>query len=120
MTSGEALHEFFNSFDVPAYPETAVPDDAGYPRITYSVGTGYFGEGEMALTANIWYRGESEAEPTAKAVQIGDEIGRNGCTASADGGYIWLKRGSPFMTVVPDEDNSIKRRKLNITAEFFI
>ena len=48
-----------------------------------------------------------------------DAIGRGGCTVPVDGGYIWLYMGSPVLRAVLDEDNSVKRRALNITAEYF-
>lgn len=120
MTADKALHQFFNSFDIPAFPETAVPDKQEMPYITYSFATSAFDDLPVGLVANIWYKTESEAIPTAKGMQIGDAIGRGGCLVSVDGGYIWLTKGSPFLRAVPDEENTIKRRSLNITAEFFV
>ena len=36
-----------------------------------------------------------------------------------DGGVLWLKRGTPFAQSMGDEtDDLIKRKYLNITAEF--
>lgn len=119
MTADKALHQFFNGFGIPAFPETAVPDKQEMPYITYSFATAIFGELPVNLTVNIWYKTESETIPTAKGAEIGEAIGRGGCTVDVDGGYIWLLRGSPFMRAVPDEENTIKRRVLNITAEYF-
>ena len=40
-------------------------------------------------------------------------------TIPCDGGYIWLKRGSPFcQSLKYEDDNSIKRRYINLTAEY--
>lgn len=119
MTADKALHQFFNSFGVPAFPETAVPDKQEMPYITYSFATAGFDDLPVGLVANIWYKTESEAVPTAKAREIMDAIGRGGCTVPVDVGYIWLYMGSPALRAVPDEENSVKRRALNITAEYF-
>lgn len=119
MTADKALHQFFNSFGIPAFPETAVPDKQEMPYITYSFATAGFDDLPVGLVANIWYKTESEATPTAKGMEIINTIGRGGCTVEVDGGYIWLTTGSPALRAVPDEDNSIKRRALNITAEYF-
>lgn len=120
MTADKALHQFFNSFGVPAFPETAVPDKQEMPYITYSFATAEFDDLPVGLVANIWYKTESEAVPTAKAREIMDAIGRGGCTVPVDVGYIWLYMGSPALRAVPDEENSVKRRVLNITAEYFL
>lgn len=119
MTPEKALYKFYNSFGIPAYPETSVPEDAGFPRITYDFAVGSFDDPPVYLTANVWYKTESESIPTEKAAEIGNAIGFNGVMLPIDGGAIWLTRGSPFLRTVPDDDDTIKRRCLNITAEFF-
>lgn len=120
MTPDAVLNQFFNGFGIPAFPETAVPDGQKMPYITYPMVVSRFDELPVNLAVYIWYKTESEAIPTAKGTEIMDAIGRGGCTVPADGGYIWLYMGSPALRAVPDEDNSIKRRALNITAEYFL
>lgn len=120
MTPDAALNQFFNSFGIPAFPETSVPDKQEMPYITYPFATAEFDDYPVNLTAYIWYKTESEAVPTAKGREIMDAIGRGGCTVPVDGGYIWLYMGSPALRAVLDEDNSVKRRALNITAEYFL
>ena len=120
MTADKALHQFFNGFCIPAYPETAVPEDKKMPYITYPFAVSWFDGFSVNLAVYIWYKTESEALPTEKALEIMDAIGREGCTIGVDGGYIWLTMGSPAIRAIPDEDNSIKRRGLNISAEFYI
>lgn len=117
MTKDQALYTFFSSFGVTAYPDTAVPEDAVMPYLTYSAafdGWGNF----VALTANLWYRTESEAIPTAKAQEICDRIG-NGCYQTCDGGAILFTMGSPkFQNLTDAADSSVKRRYMNINAEY--
>lgn len=120
MTADKALNQFFNSFGIPAFPETAVPEKQAMPYLTYPFALSQFDSVPVAMTVYLWYRTESEAIPTAKGMEILDAIGRGGCTVAVDGGYIWLMAGSPALRTVPDEDNSIKRRAINLTAEYFI
>ena len=59
------------------------------------------------------------AEANAKAEEIGKHIGRGGRLIPCSGGAIWLKRGSPFAQSMGDNaDDMIRRKYLNITAEF--
>lgn len=120
MTADKALKTFFSGFGIPAYPETSVPGDAKMPYITYPFAFSWFDSAGVNLAVSVWYKTESEAIPTAKGMEIMEAIGRGGCTVGVDGGYIWLTMGSPGMVAVQDEDNTIKRRLLNITAEFFL
>lgn len=118
MTKGEALYNFFSSFGIYAAPDTAVEEEAVYPRITYNYVTSAWESGEVAITVNIWYRTESEQQPNAKAQEMSDALGIGGKVLKCDGGYIWLKRGSPWCQSVQDVDNLVKRRYINISAEY--
>ena len=127
MTPAAALYQFFASA-VPgwdAYPETAVPSkaagdaqDAAFPYLTYSNATSAFDEGEVGLSVNLWARTDSEKTMNDAASALSAAIGRGGATLACDGGYIWLKRGTPFAQAMADEDTAIKRRYINITAEY--
>lgn len=118
MTKGQALKEFFSAF-LPAYPSSNVPDDAVFPWLTYDLVTGAIDTGEVSLTVNLWYYTDSEAEPNAKAQEIADEIGYSGKMLRCDEGYIWIKRGSPWCQALVDSENDkVKRRYINITAEY--
>lgn len=118
MTKAAAIYQFWNSFGLTAYEENTVPDDAAFPYITYQLVTDSF-DREIQLTASIWYRSESWAGINAKTEAISQKISRGGKIISCDGGAIWLKRGQPFAQSMGDEsDNLIKRKYLNITAEF--
>lgn len=118
MTKASALYNFWSGFGLTAYEENTVPTDAKFPYITYQVVTDSFGA-EIALTASVWYRGTSWVEANAKAEEISRTISRGGKTITVDGGVLWLKRGTPFSQSMGDEtDDLIKRKYLNITAEF--
>lgn len=118
MTKAAAIYQFWSGFGLTAYEENTVPTDAKFPYITYQVVTDSF-DAEVALTASVWYRGTSWVEANAKAEEISRTISRGGKTIPVDGGVLWLKRGTPFSQSMGDEtDDLIKRKYLNITAEF--
>lgn len=117
-TIGAALHSFFSGFGIPAYPHTAVPDQAAMPYLTYTPIFGYAFD-QAGITVNLWYRTESEASPNAKAAEIAETLGDGGVMVACQGGGVWLTRGSPFCQSLTDEDdNTIKRRYINVTAQF--
>ena len=118
MTKAAAIYQFWNSFGLTAYEENTVPDDADFPYITYQLVTDSF-DYEIPLTASIWYRSESWTAINAKTEEVSRKISRGGNIIPCDGGAIWLKRGQPFAQSMGDEsDNLIKRKYLNITAEY--
>ena len=122
MTLAAAIYDFLLRYGLPVYEETSVPtgDDApDYPYMTYSLVTGYWGDGDQPLSVNLWYRTSRNVEPNAKAQQIGDDIGEGGYQIPYDDGVVWIKRGTPFCQNMADEsDRSIKRRYINLILEF--
>ena len=118
MTKAAAIYQFWNSFGLTAYEENTVPTDAAFPYITYQLVTDSFYR-EEPVTASLWYRSESWTAINAKTEEISQKISRGGKIIPCDGGAIWLKRGQPFAQNMGDEsDDLIKRKYLNIPAEF--
>ena len=118
MTKAAAIYQFWNSFGLTAYEENSVPVEAAFPYITYQLVTDGF-DREIPLTASIWYRSENWTTINAKTEEISRKISRGGKIIPCDGGVIWLKRGQPFAQSMGDEsDDLIKRKYLNIIAEF--
>lgn len=119
MTKEQALHNFFNSFDITGYRNTAVPDGVIFPFLTYDAPISSFEEDPVSITLNLYYYTDSEAVPDAKAEEIRKRIGVGGVLLNCDGGAIWLKWGVPWCQSLVDETNrNIKRRYINITAEY--
>lgn len=116
MTKGAALQTFFDSFGIPAYPSTSVPEDASFPYLTYTPVFDAWDGGTVALTVNLWYRTESEAVPSAKAQELSNALPRY---VPCDGGAVLLERGSPWCQSLTDStDANIKRRYINMLASF--
>ena len=118
MSKWSALHTWMGSFGLTAYEESNVPNAAPLPYLTYQYNTSSFGAGEVAVVVNLWYRTASNDIPNAKAEQIYNTIGRGGVMIPVENGTIWIKRGSPFVQSISDTDASIRRRYINLTAEF--
>ncbi len=120
MTKEAALKQFFSGFGIAAYPSTSVPNDVVFPYLTYEVITSAFEYGEVGLTVNLWYYTTQEGPPNAKARELSGAIGPGGRLLPCDGGYVWLKRGSPWCQSLTDETSpNIKRRYIQATAEYF-
>lgn len=118
MTKNKALYAWFNEF-MTFYRNTAVPSDAELPYGTYEYVESSWDGGETAITVNLWFRTESEATPDEAASELSERIGYGGTLLNCDEGYIWLKKGSPWcQSLSDDSDNAIKRRYINITAEY--
>lgn len=118
MTPEATIYGFMSCFGIPAYAATSVPDDAEFPYITYELAIDDFWGGDVSLPMSIWYRGDSESEPNAKAREVSKTVG-TGRMLVCDGGGIWVKRGSPFCQSMGDvADDKIKRRYINLTLEF--
>ena len=117
MTEEAALFQFWSGF-LTAYEENSVPEDATYPYLTYQIVIGNFGE-DTPMAVSLWYRGTSWLEANAKTREIKRYIGKGGKFIDCDNGKIWIKLGDPIAQNMGDEsDNLIKRKYLNVTAEF--
>ena len=122
MTPEAAVYTFLSSFGIPAYAASSVPDQATFPYLTYDLVLGEWGQPEVNMPVNVWYRTDSEAIPNAKVREISQAIGMGGVTLPWDGGMLWLKKGSPWAQAmtVEGEDEKVKRRYININIEFLI
>ena len=122
MTPEAAVYTFLSSFGIPAYAASSVPDQATFPYLTYDLVLGEWGQPEVNMPVNVWYRTDSEALPNAKVREISKAIGMGGVTLPCDGGMLWVKKGSPWAQAmtVEGEDEKVKRRYININIEFLI
>ena len=118
MTKGAALQSFFESI-MTSYAASSVPENATLPYLTYELITSAWDGGEVGLTVNMWFRTTSEKEPNAAVDKLSKAIGLGGVFLHCDDGVIWLKRGSPWSQSLTDAtDKTIKRRYINVTAEY--
>ena len=119
MTKGQAIQKFWESFGIPAYDETSVPDDAPFPYITYQVHTSSL-DGLCITNASIWYKSYSWKEISEKTEEISKAIAQmNPPSVKIDGGRLYITKGVPFAQRMREEsDDTIRRMLLNINYEF--
>ena len=117
MNKSQALSNFWNSFDWPAYDESTVPDKTSFPYITFSVSVDDF-KYPVSLTASLWDRNTSWATIIEKLDQIADDIGQGGKIITYGDGAFWIKKGTPFAQRVSDEDRTIRRIYMNVEVEY--
>lgn len=119
MTPEAAIYQFMSSFGIPAYAATATPSDAEFPYITYDLVLGEWMQGEVNMPVNVWYRTDGEAEPNAKVREMSNRID-GGVMLACDGGFVWVKKGSPWAQAVrvEGEDDKVKRRYVNVNLEY--
>ena len=121
MNKAQAIHDFWSSFGLLAIDEQSAYDEqdielpANY--ITYELQTANFGD-PIQLTASLWYYSTSWEEITEKANEIAEYIGYGGRMLKVDGGYVWVKLGSPFAQRMAVEQENYRRIILNITVDF--
>lgn len=107
--TARVLYEFFSGFDIPAYVQDTIPDNAQMPYITYELM-----EPEplsySLMHANVWYKDTSYNAVSAKCDEIKAAIGR-GMTIPTGNGFIALFRdnGTPFAQIMSDPNPETKR-----------
>lgn len=118
MDKLQRLHSFWGEFNLPAYDENSVPDNAVLPYITYEAVTDYF-DNNVFTTASLWYRSSSWSAIESKQREIANFIGRGGTICSYDGGAFWIRRGNPWSQRMSESSNDMIRRiVLNIIIEY--
>lgn len=115
MDKWQAIQSFWEGFDIPAYDQNSVPDDAVAPYITYEAKTADF-ENALPLSGSIWYRSSSWRDISKKADQIADSLKK---IIKIDGGYLFITRGSPFAQRLNDPNDTVKRVYINLMVEFY-
>lgn len=115
MTKAAALHQFFSSFDLPAYATTDVPDDAVLPYLVYEFTVGAF-EDVTYPTVELYYHSESNVPINAKAQEISDRC-HNGAAIHFDGGGAMVYCG-PWTGLRDEVSDKIKRRRSNFTIHW--
>lgn len=118
MTKDMALQAWLEQF-APAWADGCVPDNTPFPYLTWQFADGDFFGGPVNLRVDLWFRTAGEQLPNALAQNMAQAIGHAGVLLPCDGGFIWLRRGSPWCrSFTDDTDRAVKRRALNLTADY--
>ena len=116
----QALYNFFSGFELPAYEENTVPTGKNAPElpyITYATATSGF-DSDVQISASLWYKGYSWEGADRKAAEINAALAHGGKMIPYTGGALWIRRGTPFAQHMADENDTIRRIYLNLTAEY--
>ena len=116
----QALYNFFSGFELPAYEENTVPTGENAPElpyITYATATSGF-DNDVQISASLWYKGYSWESADRKAAEINTALAHGGKMIPYTGGALWIRRGTPFAQHMADDDDTIRRIYLNLTAEY--
>ena len=115
----QALNYFWNSFGIPAYESTTVPEgtNLGDFYITYEATIDSLGRA-VPMSASIWKKNTmSWEEISQKAEEISDALVQVKVIPMRVG-YLYITRGTPFAQRMSDEDESVRRIYINIMAEY--
>lgn len=116
-----AIHKFWSSFGLKAYEANSVPDDAitknGGKYLTYELSTSAFMD-TLVLSASLWYKSSGWTEIVAKSQEISTAIGIGGTFRRVKGGYLWIRRATPFAQRMSDEDDTVRRIYILVEVEF--
>lgn len=120
MDKSQAIHTFWSQFELPAYDENTVPDDAEMPYITYDVGVGSLGD-FINLNGSLWYKSTSWREISQKADEIEKAVKENGyyILDVENRGHLYITGGIPFYQRMSEPaDDMIRRIYINLNVEF--
>jgi hypothetical protein len=118
MTEIAAIMNYFSQFAT-TYASDNVPTNAQYPYLTVEPRIAFFDDGDVPVQVQLWHRTDSDAAVNKIVRDIGRDIGYGGMPVPCDGGWVWIKKGSPFCVPVTIEtDEAIKRRLINVSIEY--
>ena len=120
MDKWQAQQVLWESFDLPAYDETTVPDDSKMPYITYEAVAGGIGAATQAAV-NLWYRSKSWVDISRKAQQIATAVDNLPSSFKIDGGRmkVRLPDGVPWGTRMEEPtDGGVRRIRIAVEIEF--
>ena len=114
-----ALNTFWNSFNVPAFEVSTIPDNVEMPYLTYEGAIDDFGN-EIATSVNLYYRGKSWKAITEKLDEIEEVISKGVYVPFSNNKAILIRKANPFAQRVAEEDEEVRRYVINLSYEFII
>ena len=117
MNKYQALYNFYSSFEINAYEENSVPDNAELPYITYESIIADLDMESVALSCQIYFKSNSLMKINAITEKLYNAL-EGGAKLKCDSGYIVLYRGRPFAQNRPSGDKTIKAKYINISADY--
>lgn len=117
INTGKALYSYLSGFDIPAYGEDTVPDDATLPYLTYPLKEPYWNV-PTTFYIKVYYRNkDSNYQSLEKADEIVADIGE-GAVIPCIGGYVVLRPDNPVIQELPPEGD-IRGAYINLILNAF-
>lgn len=110
--TAQALYEFWSGFDIPAFVEGHVPEEAQLPYITYSLTETEPLEASSHY-ARLWYRDTGLGTMLTKVDEIKETV-KQGVTIPCTGGYVAIRPGSPLVQTMQDQDRTVQYAYFNL------
>lgn len=120
MDKWQAQQNLWESFDLPAYDENSVPDDAQMPYITYEAIAGNIGA-PTQVAVNVWYRSNSWVDISRKAQQIATGVDNLPSSIQIDGGRMKVRlpdMASWGRRMEEPSDRGVRRIMITVEIEF--
>lgn len=104
ISTATALYGFLSGFDIPAYGENTVPDEAELPYLTYPLKEPEWNR-PTTFYITVYYRSKDSNVPSlSKADEIVQAIGP-GIYLACDGGVVMLTPENPLIQELPPNDD---------------
>ncbi len=116
MDKWQAQQKLWESFELPAYDEMTVPDDAIMPYITYEAVAGNM-DAATQVAVNLWYRSNSWVDISRKAQQIATAIDNMPSSIKIDGGRMKVRLPNSAWGDRMEEPNDSGVRRIRIAVE---
>lgn len=117
MDKQQAFYNLWSRFDLPAYDENRVPEDAEYPYITYQVLIGNL-DSPLLPSATLWDKSTSWNYLDTKLADMTHQI-EDMAPIKLDEGYMHINLGNQFGQRTSDPaDQTVIGYRLNLEVEF--
>ena len=115
--TARSIKSFVGGFDLPAYPNNAIPDDVQLPYLTYPLVEPEWNQ-KASFYIQGWYRTTDNTAMLEKADQILREIG-TGLIISTEDGYIVIYPETPLLQVYDNNDDGTKSFYINLSLNSY-
>lgn len=117
IQTAQALYSFFSGFNIPAYTENNVPDEATLPYLTYPLKEPEWNQ-KATFYVTVYYRNQtSDRESLAKADEIVTSIA-DGVRLPIESGYIVIRPDNPLIQTKPP-DGDVRGAYINLSLNAY-
>lgn len=109
----KALYSFLSSFNIPAYVEDNLPEDASLPYITYTLSKPDWKD-PTSIQVRVWYKSNSYLTLMQKVDEIAEAI-EEGYSVKTETGNVVIYKDMNFVQIQPFiEESKLRVAYLNL------